>query len=202
MIIQPDGTVRFLTVHEHVQRKTLIYQDRTCSIHLSSDKHHPFEIIEEETGEDVYLDIFALHFGQKEKEERRIAKGWIPIHYCCERVKRDNILLLPVDELIDSYQTYQCQQGCQYYSPPTGVKGPYAFSCILFRYRVFEIFDWKSGLTLEEVSRIYGCTRERIRQIQEKAMGKLRHATRQSRLQIFQERTSDYRDFTNREKIA
>jgi hypothetical protein len=205
MILKPDGTVRFLTVGEHLQRKTLIYQDRTYTIHLSSDKHHPFRIVEEGSEEDIYIDIFALHFGQKERLKRRTGTGWASIPYCCNRAKRDMILLLPVDELIDEYSSYQCRPGCQYYSPPTGVKGPYVFNCILLRYRVLGIFDLKSGLTLEEVGRIYGCTRERIRQIQKNAMRKLRHITRLNRLQIFQERVSDYRDVfysMNTEKIA
>ena len=116
------------------------------------------------------------------------------MQYGCDRAARDRILLLPVDEIVDEHSRHDCCQGCQYYSPPTGVKGPYAFSCILLRYRVLDILDMKSGLTLEEVGRIYGCTRERIRQIQNKAMDKLRHATRRHRLEIFQERTADYRD--------
>jgi hypothetical protein len=196
MIIQANGTVRFLTSREHLRQKTLVYQDKTCSIHLSSDKRQPFDIREGRADSEVYIDLFALQFGQKERVERRTGKsGWTPIHFCCDRATRDSILSLPVEVLIDTASQYQCRLGCQYYSPPTGVKGPYAFSSILFRYRVFGLFDMKSGLTLEEVGRIYGCTRERIRQIQENAMRKLRHVTRRERLKIFQERVSDYRDF-------
>lgn len=204
MIIKPDGTVRFLTVREHLQRKTLVYQDSTCSIQLSSDKHHPFCILEEGTEEDIYIDIFALHFGQKEQATRRTGKGLVPIYYGCDRAERDTTLLFPVAEIIDEPLRHDCCKGCQYYSPPTGVKGPYAFTCILTRYRTLDILDLKSGLTLEEVGRIYGCTRERIRQIQKQAMHKLRHVTRMNRLKIFEERVSDYRDMFHSlaEKIA
>ena len=110
-----------------------------------------------------------------------------------------------IEELIEAASQYQCQPECQYYSPPTGVKGPYAFNCILLRYRLLNILDMKSGLTLEEVGRIYGCTRERIRQIQEQAMRRLRHTTRKNRLEIFRERVSDYKDLfysKTSEKIA
>jgi hypothetical protein len=82
------------------------------------------------------------------------------------------------------------------------VKGPYAFTCILLRYRMLGILDMKSGLTLEEVGRIYGCTRERIRQIQEKAMNKLRHVSRRQRLEIFQERIADFRDVFHAKSTA
>lgn len=197
MIIHANETLRFLTSREHLQQKTLVYQDGSCSIHLSSDKHRSFDIREGRTEADseVYIDLFALQFGQKEHVERRTGTGgWTPIQFCCDRATRDSILLLPVDELIETASRYQCQPECQYYSPPTGVTGPYAFNCILLRYRVFGTFDMKSGLTLEEVGRIYGCTRERIRQIQKNAMHKLRHITRRNRLEIFQERVSDYRD--------
>lgn len=205
MIIQADRTVRFLTEREHLHRKTLVYQDSTRSIHLGFDKYHPFDLREGGPPEVIYIDIFALHFGQKEQVKRRTGTGLMPIHYCCDRAKRDAILLLPVEELIETASQYQCQPECQYYSPPTGVKGPYAFNCILLRYRLLNIFDMKSGLTLEEVSRIYGCTRERIRQIQEQAMRRLRHVTRSNRLEIFRERVSDYKDLfhsTASEKIA
>jgi len=45
--------------------------------------------------------------------------------------------------------------------------------------------DGSKPLTLEEVGEIYGVTRERIRQIEAKALRKLRHPTRSKRLEDF-----------------
>ena len=46
-------------------------------------------------------------------------------------------------------------------------------------------FDDGRPRTLEEVGRVYGVTRERIRQIEEKALRKLRHPARKDRLQVY-----------------
>ncbi|MFA5880265.1 MAG: RNA polymerase sigma factor RpoD [Candidatus Margulisiibacteriota bacterium] len=48
-------------------------------------------------------------------------------------------------------------------------------------------FDDGRPRTLEEVGRVYHVTRERIRQIEEKALRKLRHPTRRSKLDIYRE---------------
>lgn len=195
MIIQPDGTIRFLTVAEHGQRKGIIYQDYERTVYLFPNKRQPF-LLTPGHGKDIYIDWFALRFGQKEQLRRKIGLGWSAIHYGCDRAARDEVLFRPVDEVIEHQAHAQCHDDtCQYWSPPTGVKGRYAFNCILVRYRTLGLIDQKIGLTLEEVSRIYGCTRERIRQIQERAMHRLRHQTRFERLQIFQEHILDYRDY-------
>jgi len=127
---------------------------------------------------------------------RKVASGWTPIHYACSRAERDAILFLSLEEIIDHEEFHCCTyKGCQYWSNPTGIKGRYAFNCILVRYRALGVFEQKAGLTLEEVSRIYGCTRERIRQIQDRAMQRMRHHTRLDRIKIFRERLLDYRDY-------
>ena len=45
----------------------------------------------------------------------------------------------------------------------------------------------KTDYTLEEVGNVFGLTRERIRQIENKALRKLQHPSRQKRLEIFHE---------------
>lgn len=51
-------------------------------------------------------------------------------------------------------------------------------------------FDDGRPRTLEEVGRVYGVTRERIRQIEEKALRKLRHPSRKSKLESYREQFS------------
>jgi len=203
MMIKPDGTIHFLTVREHLQRKTIVYQDQERTIHLNPRKNPAF-LFTEGQGAEIYIDLFTLYFGQKERLNRRISGELMPIRYGCKRCERDKILYLPAEEVIDEQTKHNCSEECQYYSPPVGIKGQYAFNCILVRYRAIGLIDRKVGLTLEDISRIYGCTRERIRQIEEKAMRKMRHITRSHRLQVFCERTFDYRDYfiSNTEQIA
>jgi hypothetical protein len=197
MMIKSDGTVRFLTVADHLQRKTMVYQDREYTVYLRPNKKNPF-ILQKGRGKDIYIDLFALRFGQKEQLRRKIGTGWIPINYGCSRGERDAIFFLPFEEIVDERTQHRCPyKECQYWSNPTGVKGRYAFNCILVRYRALGIIDQKIGLTLEEVSRIYGCTRERIRQIQDRAMQRMRHHTRISRMEVFRERIYDYRDYAS-----
>lgn len=204
MIITKEGQIHFLTVGEHLQRKSVIYQDPECTVYLRTYKSTPF-IVDKGRGNSTYIDVFALRFGQKEQLRRRMSKGSTPIQYRCKRSTRDAMLFLPVEDVINTVAEHNCpHRDCQYWSPPTGVKSQYAFNCILARYRALNYIDLKSGLTLEEVSRIYGCTRERIRQIEEKAIERMRHRTRSSRLAVFRERIYDYRELSSGmlEKIA
>jgi hypothetical protein len=195
MVIKPNGTIRFLTVGEHLQNKLIVFQGKEFTISLNSDKKEPFSVTKG-LSEDIYIDLFALRFGHKEQLKRRIGKGWVSIHYGCSRPVRDEILLLPAEDLVNAFLNHNCfHEECQYWSRPTGVKSKYAINCILARYMVMDTIDLKCGLTLEEVSRIFRCTRERIRQIEEKAMRRMRHHTRLNRFRVFQERTPDYRDF-------
>jgi hypothetical protein len=195
MIINPDGTIYFMTVGEHLQNKSLVFQNSEFAVSLNSDKNEPFCITKSQA-EDTYIDLFGLCFGHKEQLKRRIGKGWVPIHYGCSRSVRDEILLLPVEEIVNAFTHHNCSHTeCQYWSHPTGVKSKYAINCILARYMVMSTIDLKCGLTLEEVSRIFKCTRERIRQIEEKAMRRMRHHTRLERFKLFQESIPDYRDY-------
>ncbi|MEK7070793.1 MAG: sigma factor-like helix-turn-helix DNA-binding protein, partial [Patescibacteria group bacterium] len=47
--------------------------------------------------------------------------------------------------------------------------------------------DGSKPLTLEEVGKVFGVTRERIRQIESKALRKLRHPSRRRKLQDYLE---------------
>ena len=194
MIIKPDGTVRSLTEREHIHYKNIVYQDSQHTIHLTTNKRQPF-LITDGKGQDVYIDLFGLHFGQKERLNRRTVHGLEPMCYKCSRRERDKILFTPVDEVVEEPLLHHCEEGCQYYSRPVGIKGRYAFNCVLVKYRALRYFDLKSGLTLEEVGRIYGCSRERIRQIEEQAMRKLRHHSRIRHFQALHQRVLDYRDY-------
>jgi RNA polymerase primary sigma factor len=53
--------------------------------------------------------------------------------------------------------------------------------------RLYFGLDDQDPMTLEEIGEILGVTRERIRQIKEKALGRLRHASRARFLETFQE---------------
>ncbi len=194
MIIKANGTVRCLSVEEHLQRKHIVFQDPHHTILLTSNKKQPFVVVEGSEN-NVYIDLFALHFGQKEQAFRRTSRGMVPIEYGCERAERDRLLYLPIEKIIEDRASHHCCETCQYYSRPVGVKSKYALHCILGRYRAFGVLDFKCGLTLEEVGRIYGCTRERIRQIEEQAIRKMRHVSRIHKLQIFKERVADHRDY-------
>ena len=49
-------------------------------------------------------------------------------------------------------------------------------------------FETGTPMTLEEIGKIYGVTRERIRQIEVKALRKLKHPTRANQLKVFMRR--------------
>ena len=201
MLIKPDGSVQRVSVAEHLQRKALVYQDPNYSVYLYPNKKEPF-VLKKGRGECIYIDWFALRFGQKERLQRKIASGWTSIHYGCARAERDALLLLPLDEIVERNACHCCtDNSCQYWSHATGLKGRYAFNCILIRYRAMGHFDQKAGLTLQEVGRIYGCTRERVRQIQQRALERLRHHRRLGKMKIFREHIVDYRDFTSESSL-
>jgi hypothetical protein len=196
MIIERDGTVRFMTIAEHLRYQPIVLWNEKYLIRLSSNKQMPFAVAPHHA-EDIYVDLFALRFGHKEQLKRRLGAGLVPIQYGCSRAVRDEILLLPPDTIIHTFSKGNCShRECQYWSHPTGVKSKYAINCILARYMVMSSIDLKSGLTLEEVSRVFKCTRERIRQIEEKAMRRMRHHTRKERFQGFREESFAYQTYS------
>jgi hypothetical protein len=196
MMINRDGSVRFLDVAEHLHYQPIILWNEDHIIRLSADKQMPFALALHHA-ENLYIDLFAIRFGHKEHLRRRAGTGFAPIQYGCSRAVRDEILLLPPETIIQMFSHGNCyHQECQYWSHPTGVKSKYAINCILARYMVMNSIDLKSGLTLEEVSRVFKCTRERIRQIEEKAMRRMRHHTRKDRFQDFQERAFAYQTYS------
>ena len=196
MIFGSHGTIRFMTEAEHLQYQPIVLWDEEHLIRLTSNKQMPF-MVTPHHADTAYVDLFALRFGHKEQLKRRIAEGWISLKYGCHRAVRDEILLLPPAEIIRIFFEKNCfHQECQYWSHPTGIKSKYAINCILARYMAMSSIDLKCGLTLEEVSRVFKCTRERIRQIEEKAMRRMRHRTRMSRFDGFQQQAVASRAYT------
>ncbi len=194
MIITNDGRIRSLTVDEHLKLKELVYINNVV-IRLVADKRGTFEITP--GGSDyTYIDLFALAFGFKEPLKKREGRGRVIVQYGCSREIRDQILYLPEEEIIDIFSANNCsQKHCQYWSCPTRTESKYAFTCLLARYRVINHVACKENFTLEEVGRIYACTRERIRQIEEKALRRMRHKSRLDKFKAFHEKTLDYRDY-------
>lgn len=204
MIIGHNGAIRFMTEAEHLRYQPIVFWNEDHLVRLSSDKQMPF-VVAPHHAEDMYVDLFAMRFGHKEQLKRRAGVGWIPIQYGCNRAVRDEILLLSAETIIRTFSRRNCyHQECQYWSHPTGIKSKYAINCILARYMVMSSIDLKCGLTLEEVSRVFKCTRERIRQIEEKAMRRMRHHTRKDRFQGFQETPFAYQMYSpvNIQEIA
>ena len=196
MIIGNDGSMRFVTVSEHLRYQPIILWNNDHIIRLGPDKQMPF-VLAPHRAENIYVDLFAMRFGHKEQLKRRAGRGMAPIHYGCGRDVRDEILLLPPEMIIRTFSLKNCHhRECQYWSHPTGIKSKYAINCILARYMVMSSIDLKSGLTLEEVSQVFKCTRERIRQIEEKAMRRMRHHTRKDRFQDFQEKSFPYQTYS------
>lgn len=197
MLIQKNGEVQHLTVGEHAKYKNVVFSD-DVKIELTNDKKLPFRLMEGDCPGIVYIDLFALNFGYKERLKKRDSTGWTKIYYGCSRAVRDEILFLREEEIIEVFSTQNChQQACQYWSNPTGLTDRrYAFNCILARYRTMNHIGLKEGFTLEEVGRIYACTRERIRQIEEKALRRMRHKSRIDRFKIFKEKVLNYNDYT------
>ena len=179
MHIHKNGDIEFLTVGEHSKYKNVVYSNEV-KIELTNDKKLPFRITKGENPPFIYLDLFAMNFGYKERLKKRDSTGWTKIYYGCSRSVRDEILFLGEDEIIEMFSKDNCHhQSCQYWSNPTGLTDRrYAFNCILARYRTMNHIGLKEGFTLEEVGRIYACTRERIRQIEEKALRRMRHKSR------------------------
>lgn len=194
VIITKDRTIRSLTIHEHLQFRDLAYVNNLI-VRLTGDKRGTFAISPGDA-DYTYIDLFALAFGFKEPLKKREGHGKVDIQYGCSREVRDEILYLPEEEIIDIFSTNNCTHSqCQYWSCPTRTDSKYAFTCLLARYRVINHVAHKENFTLEEVGRIYACTRERIRQIEEKALGRMRHKSRIYKFRPFHEKTLDYRDY-------
>jgi hypothetical protein len=194
VIIANDGTIQSLTVREHLKFQELVYADDVI-IRLTGDKHGTFELVEGKA-DYTYIDLFAITFGFKEPLQKREGRGRVKITYGCSRAVRDEILYLPKEEIIEIFSANNCiQEFCQYWSYPTRINSKYAFTCLLARYRAINNIAHKEGFTLEEVGRIYACTRERIRQIEEKALRRMRHKSRLEKFRVFKEKTLDYRDY-------
>lgn len=201
MIITKDEEYSSLSIVEHLKFKELVFLNN-IAVRLVGDKRGTFEI--GHGGVDyTYIDLFALNFGFKEPLQKREGCGRVDIIYGCSREVRDQILYLSEDEIIDIFSEHNCtKEGCQYWSCPTRAYSRYAFNCLLARYRVLHQVACKEGFTLEEVGRIYACTRERIRQIEEKALNRMRHKSRLDRFRAFHERILDYRDYYPRAAVS
>jgi len=197
MLVEKNGRMQHLTVGEHSKYKNVVFSS-DFKIELTNDKKLPFKVFDGDSPGNMYVDLFAMNFGYKERLKKRDSTGWTKISYGCSRSVRDEILFLSEDAIIDMFSRDNCHhQACQYWSNPTGLTDRrYAFNCILARYRTMNHIGLKEGFTLEEVGRIYACTRERIRQIEEKALRRMRHKSRIDRFKIFKEKVLNYNDYT------
>lgn len=188
MIIR-DKHIQHLSTEEHSKRfKNIVYADNEKVVYITKDKRYPFIITpNDEERRNIYIDLFALTFGLKEKFHKRDKGGLTKLRFGCSRTVRDEILYLPEEEIISLFYSNNCRKrSCQYWSHPTGLTDrKYAFTCILARYRTLNVISMKQGFTLEEVGRCHACTRERIRQIEEKALNRLRHKSRSDKMRVF-----------------
>ncbi|MCP3685303.1 MAG: hypothetical protein GY861_21835 [bacterium] len=173
-----EDHVESLEVEEHLIRGEVIYRGDGQEVSLSSGRNKSFEIRECGAPEyPLYIDWFALAFGVKEKLRRRSSTGFVKIVYPDSRGVRDDILTMSAGELILEFLHSPCTHSdCQYYSFRSSKSKDFN-RCVLAKYRILS-----DSFTLEEVGKIYTCTRERIRQIEEKALRRLRHPSRINRI--------------------
>ena len=173
MIEYKDGRITTCTVLEHrinwsniahYSDGRIVYVNKS-QIFLSSEA--------EIDGIEAYYDSFMLNFGMKERGEypgENIVVG-------CSREIRDLILISDPEEVLGEFVMNDCKHSeCQYWSKipgDTNSKEKYMFHCLLARYKVINLIKLREKFTLHEIGLIYGCTRERIRQVQEKAFNKL-----------------------------
>jgi len=198
MIIHQDGTIQYLTIQEHLTYGNIVYAYDGV-IQLCNNKDNPFELVTPDVQYDkMYIDVWAMEFGFKEQLRRIGKEGIYPIEYGCPRHVRDEMLSLDASEVIEIFSNHDCQhQECQYWSNPTGMSDRrYAFKCLIAKYRAISRVQLKEGFTLEEIGRLLVCTRERVRQIEEKALTRLRHKVREDAVKGIHGDTLDYRAFS------
>lgn len=149
------------------------------------------EQIRQETGREPTIEELAKEVGLGVEETERIMKTW----------KHPISLDTPVGESEDSSYGDFLEDGSEGTPADTAMhqmlrdKINHVLKSLTYRER--EIIKLRYGLgdgysyTLEETGRIFKVTRERIRQIESKALRKLQHSTRSDHLKGFVESLSD-----------
>ncbi len=159
------------------------------------------EEIRQRTGRDPSMEELAEAVGMEVEETERIMKTW----------KHPISLDTPVGESEDSSFGEFLEDGTEHTPAQTAMqqmlkdKIEHVLKSLTYRER--EIIRLRYGLgdgysyTLEETGRIFKVTRERIRQIESKALKKLQHHTRSDHLRGFvDENQLDELDEANQEK--
>lgn len=173
MLIDFQDRITHLTVRQHIAYRQFVAIDyRTGeAIQLIRDQRNPFllgrlTIPVAPQRIQFYLDTFALQFGQRESLVRKSHGEMVPTYYGCSRGVRDEIFLLPVDDLLQAFYLDDCPQvTCQYWHRATGRDKIRWCSCLLARYRLFDNGEFY-GMTLEECGAILTITREWVRKIE------------------------------------
>jgi hypothetical protein len=181
MILNRNQEICSLPTRTHLSFQNYIIIDYTTqdTIELSKDQYNPFRLgklpITLDTSFNVlYVDLFALSFGQKEPLMKRENRTWVSIIYKCSRAVRDEILLLPIEEIHAEFRKEQCpHRTCQYWQKTPGVNRE--IYCLLARYRLLSSFGEDKGYTLEQISRIFSVCREWVRRIEDNGLRRLKH---------------------------
>lgn len=143
--------------------------------------------IVEKTGADADLSTLAMRMEIPEERVHRILNAdmeAIPLDQVIEQVNESDLITYTQDlGLISSSPEALVERHQFEYTVREVLSGltPREHKVICLRFGI----DCQDEMTLEEVGNQFEVTRERIRQIEAKALGKLRHPTRSEPLEVF-----------------